>query len=211
MGVTETQPPIFEFTGNALCLDFVNTIHDRASDSPRELLNNYSDLVAWDQQAHVLTDKEVQHLFEESVRRPMEAAGVLRHAVDVREALFRIFSASIECSIPEQADLSTFNGTLSEAMTHTRIVPKGDGFEWDWADGEDTLEHVLWVVVRSAANLLTSKERDAVRICAASDCSWLFLDTSKNHSRCWCDMNTCGNRAKARRHYGRKKSPTPPS
>ncbi|WP_443691321.1 CGNR zinc finger domain-containing protein [Pseudomonas sp.] len=32
-------------------------------------------------------------------------------------------------------------------------------------------------------------------------CTWLFIDTSKNHRRRWCSMATCGNRAKAQRHY----------
>jgi len=31
------------------------------------------------------------------------------------------------------------------------------------------------------------------------ECRWLFLDTSKNHTRRWCDMKVCGNRIKARR------------
>ncbi len=36
------------------------------------------------------------------------------------------------------------------------------------------------------------------------NCDWLFLDNSKNRSRLWCDMNVCGNRAKAKAHYQRK-------
>ena len=43
-----------------------------------------------------------------------------------------------------------------------------------------------------------------VRECGASDCAWLFLDTSKNHHRRWCDMTRCGNRAKVRRFYARR-------
>jgi predicted RNA-binding Zn ribbon-like protein len=61
------------------------------------------------------------------------------------------------------------------------------------------------MVVKSAGDLLISGELDNVRVCSAPDCQWLFLDTSKNHSRRWCDMKGCGNRAKVRRHYERKK------
>jgi predicted RNA-binding Zn ribbon-like protein len=64
---------------------------------------------------------------------------------------------------------------------------------------------MLWPVARSAADLLTSQEQSRVRECAASDCGWLFLDLSRNRSRRWCDMETCGNRTKARRHYARSK------
>ena len=56
------QARIFEFTGGLLCLDFANTLEDRPSDHPRELLNSYSDLVSWSQQAHILEDQEAHSL-----------------------------------------------------------------------------------------------------------------------------------------------------
>jgi predicted RNA-binding Zn ribbon-like protein len=60
---------------------------------------------------------------------------------------------------------------------------------------------MLWPVVRDAADLLTSKELNRVGRCADERCGWLFVDTSRNRSRRWCSMESCGNRAKARRHY----------
>jgi predicted RNA-binding Zn ribbon-like protein len=42
-----------------------------------------------------------------------------------------------------------------------------------------------------------------VRACGADTCRWLFLDTSRNHTRRWCDMKVCGNRMKARRFHER--------
>jgi predicted RNA-binding Zn ribbon-like protein len=54
-------------------------------------------------------------------------------------------------------------------------------------------------VARSAAELLISPERACVRECASETCTWLFVDTTKNHSRRWCDMNSCGNRYKVRK------------
>src|SRR5207302_22567 len=71
---------------------------------------------------------------------------------------------------------------------------------------EETLDRMLWPVIRSAADLLVSGEAQRVRRCASETCDWLFLDTSRNHSRRWCDMSGCGNRAKARRHYARAKA-----
>jgi predicted RNA-binding Zn ribbon-like protein len=63
---------------------------------------------------------------------------------------------------------------------------------------------MLWPIAQSAADLMTSDKRNSVRQCGADDCAWLFLDESRNHSRRWCDMKTCGNRQKARRHYASK-------
>jgi len=44
-----------------------------------------------------------------------------------------------------------------------------------------------------------------VQMCNGDNCGWLFIDSSKNHSRRWCDMRDCGNRAKIRRHRLRQK------
>jgi predicted RNA-binding Zn ribbon-like protein len=51
--------------------------------------------------------------------------------------------------------------------------------------------------------LLGSSQRGRVRECSEESCRWLFLDHSKNRSRRWCNMQICGNRAKARRFYAR--------
>jgi len=66
------------------------------------------------------------------------------------------------------------------------------------------LERVLWSVTLTAADLLTSGDLSQVRLCDGEDCGWLFLDTSRNHSRHWCDMKDCGNRAKVRRFRTRR-------
>jgi predicted RNA-binding Zn ribbon-like protein len=58
-------------------------------------------------------------------------------------------------------------------------------------------------LARDAARLLT--DADAVRrVGACGGCRWVFLDTSRNRSRRWCDPGDCGNRARQRRHYRRQ-------
>ena len=202
----EIQAPNFdELSGNWLCLDFTHTLDDRHSDHPKEILKSYGDLVSWGQYAQLLTDDEAQRLVAEAARRPAEASATLQRIITLREAIYRIFLAIVEDAAPAEADLITLNAVLSEAMSHACIMPKAGGFVWEWADEEKALDRMLWQVARSAADLLTSEQLGDVRACADEDCKWLFLDTSKNHSRRWCDMKSCGNRAKARRHYGRKK------
>jgi predicted RNA-binding Zn ribbon-like protein len=90
-------------------------------------------------------------------------------------------------------------------MGQAGVVPTGSRFEWEWPGVALDLDRVTWWVARSAAELLTSKNLTFVRECASYDCGWLFLDTTKNRSRRWCDMRTCGNRAKSRRHYERRR------
>jgi predicted RNA-binding Zn ribbon-like protein len=199
------QTQIFELTGGRLCLDFTNTVEDRPSDHPHELLNNYSDLVSWGKQAQVLTEQESQQLRAGAARHPGEASSVLARAIALREAIYRIFKAVAVDAVPEADDLVSLSTAIAEAMTHARIVPTAGGFTWEWIDTAVNLDRMLWPVVRSAEDLLISDELDAVRVCASDSCNWLFIDTSKNHSRRWCDMKSCGNRAKARRFYSRKK------
>ena len=93
---------------------------------------------------------------------------------------------------------------LHEALSRLEICPSEDMFEWTWVLDANDLDRVLWPIVRSAADLLTSGDLRKVRQCARESCDWLFVDASKNHSRRWCSMNMCGSRVKARRYYQRK-------
>ncbi len=206
MNETQTRPaPVFDFTGGYVCLDFTNTLEDRPDETPQELLSSYSDLIAWGRQAQTVSDEEARRLLEEEARRPDEAKATLQRAMTLREALYRICEKVVEEGAPEESDLWILDSVLSQGMVQARILAEGNGFRWGWLDKGEALESVLWVVARSAADLLTSELRHAVRICGAEDCGWLFLDTSKNHSRRWCNMKSCGNRAKARRYLDRNR------
>lgn len=195
---------VFKFTGGRLCLDFANTRSGRRAD-PTERLLTYRDLGAWGRQADVLNDEEGRRLTRIAAEHPREAARTLSEAVTLREALYGIFSSVIDGSTAGEADLAIFNAALSRALDHLRVVARPRGFTWTWAAG-DRLDRMLWPVLRSAADLLVSDGVHKVRRCAAESCDWLFLDASRNHSRRWCDMRDCGNRAKARRYYARKKA-----
>ncbi len=193
----------FDFVSNRLCLDFSNTLHDRGTSTPRDHFSTYSDLVRWSQAAGILLPEETQILLEEAVHYPVEATLVLQEAIVLRETMYRIFSAIVREVAPVTADMQALNAAYAEAMSRACIVQKGDGFVWDWNGKETALERMMWDIVRSAAELLVSEELSLMRECAGEDCGWLFLDTSKNHSRRWCDMKSCGNRAKVGRHYER--------
>lgn len=197
--------PVFEFTGGSHCLDFTNTLGDSRA-RPIERLKTYHDLVAWGQQAGVLTDGEARLLTGIAEQHPWAASRTLKEAVDLREAIYRIISSVIDGSSAAQSDFATLNGSLSRALDRLQVTTGSNGFGWSWADSGEALDRMLWPVVRSAADLLVSEEAKRVRRCSGQNCDWLFLDTSRNHSRRWCDMRGCGNREKARRHYARKRA-----
>jgi predicted RNA-binding Zn ribbon-like protein len=131
----------------------------------------------------------------------------LGEALTLREALYRIFSARAAGLPAPAGDLRTANRAVGRAMAKAGLVTSASGrFQWAWPGSAPGLDRVTWWIARSAAELLTSRQLAAVRECAGYDCGWLFLDVTKNRSRRWCDMTTCGNRAKGRRHYERRRS-----
>jgi predicted RNA-binding Zn ribbon-like protein len=199
-------PP--RLVAGAFCLDFANTAAWHASARPEEGLKSYQDLVAWCQRAELLDPARAAALLREARRRPAPAAAVLRRAVELREALYRIVVCLLRGAPPDRADLVVFNRAVGAALQHAHVEAHRGGLVWSWADNGRALDAMLWPIVASAADLLTSERRGRIGQCADDrGCGWLFLDTTRNHSRQWCDMGDCGNRAKARRHYRRARGP----
>lgn len=194
----------FTFRGGDEALDFCNTW---SRDSTERLLD-YGRLVLWADQRGIVTSAEARRLLAEAERQPELARAVHRDALALRDALFRMFSARAADAPLAADDLKVLNAWLPRALARLRLSP--DGGAWQWATdeaGAAGLERMLFPVVRAAAELLTHPERiGRVHQCASDDCGWLFVDTSKNRSRRWCNMADCGNRAKVRRHYARKRA-----
>ena len=205
---TKAEKPPFELTASILCLDFVNTLDDRPSDQPKELLAQYSDLVRFGKETGIITSRQADYLTRRADARPGEARQTLDSAVVLREALYEIFWAvAHRCKIPPDA-LVILNKFVSEAGSHSVLVPVNGHFVLqidDQTNPEPAFDAVLWPIVRSAADLLVSDSLPFVRACSSKTCQWLFVDTSKSHRRRWCNMRLCGNRAKVRRFYARQK------
>jgi predicted RNA-binding Zn ribbon-like protein len=199
----ERHPHSFDLSGGALGLDFANTWSDRGRPET-DHLRAYTDLLAFARQTGLLNAEEESRLKSQAERDPRAAEAALAQGRGLREALYGIFSALAASRVPEESDLKRLNAELPEAFSHLRLERLGDDLGWAWAARDDALEAPLWPVLRSAAELLTSEDRQQVRECAGTACTWLFLDRSRNRSRRWCSMDSCGNRAKARRHYRRR-------
>ena len=147
---------------------------------------------------------EAKTLSHRAARHPAEAKSVHRRTIELREAIYRIFSNSLQGRSQAQEDLAVFNNYLAGALVQSTIVKTEDGFSMEIKGNKENLDWMLNPVIRSAADLMVSKEIKRVKKCADPTCGWLFLDTSRNRSRRWCDMRDCGNRAKASRFYKKK-------
>lgn len=181
-----------------ICLDFANTLRGLRGGAAVELLREYDNLVEWAEQAGALSSAEARLQRREGERRTTAAAGVLARARSLREVIYRIFATLAEERGPASTDLEALNAELGRALAHARVDRIPDGFAWGWESETADLDRLLWPVARAAARLLTSIPAKAVRECSNPFCSGLYIDTSRNHSRRWCDMRTCGSRAKTR-------------
>ena len=202
------RPPLFELTAGILCLDFVNTLDNRPSGEPKELLARYADLVRFAEDSGVLTPALADRLFAWSEAGPAEARRALEAAVELREAMYAVFSAVIAKHTVSASALARLNGYIQLAAQHVSLVPANGGFTWrydSYADSPGGFDTMLWPIVRSAAELLASENLPFVRACSSRTCQWFFIDTSKNHRRRWCSMKSCGNRAKVQRFYERQR------
>ena len=188
--------------GGALCLNFANTINGHSRATPHEYLGAYPDLVVWSRRAGLLTDAEAERLLRLAEERMREAATALKRAIELRETIFRVFSAVALERAPKPADIATLNEARLRALNHSTIRPTSDGYRVDWID-KSALDRMLWPIALSAAELLTSPNVARVRECNGDRCDWLFVDTSRNHLRRWCSMDECGNRAKSQRFLAR--------
>ena len=205
MNKSAPDPTQLKLIGGRPCLDFVNTVGSRMSQTGEsfEWLTSYEGLLAWCRHAGVLSADAVATLLEQAESRPDDAAAVLARAQELREALFRIFVAVAGERNPAPADLAILNAVLAATLCRRQLVPTAEGFAWTWADSPGALDCMLGPLAESAAAVLTSADVARVRQCGDDECAWMFVDTSRNHSRRWCDMEDCGNRAKARRHFHR--------
>jgi predicted RNA-binding Zn ribbon-like protein len=198
---SSSPPKKFQFVGGALCLDFCNSVGGKRETVAREYLHSYADFLSWSQQAGLVDNGRAEARLRAAQRRPAKAAAVLRRAKALREAIYRIFLAGAWKKKPEESDLEELNAELARCLPRLRIAAGKSGFGWEWRRENGALDDTLGPIARCAADLLVSGETlENVRQCQGNNCGWLFLDSSRNHSRCWCDMRDCGNRAKVRRH-----------
>lgn len=199
------RPPRFDLVAGAVCLDFINTLDDRFSSEPKELLASYIDLARFGEDSGILSDLEVDRLMTKSMHYPEDARRALQAAIEMREAMCQVFWALVQKQVVPRAALMILNGYAQAAAQHMNVVPRDGHFEWQFDSEGSDFKAPLWPIARSAADLLASDRVQFVRACASKTCEWLFLDESKNHRRRWCDMTKCGNRAKVKSFYTRRK------
>ena len=203
----DTKAADFELTAGHAALDFVNTLDNRFhAGGEIERLGEYGDLLRFAERTHLLDAADAARLAR-SVS-PGAGARALRSARELREGLAGILYGAIDGREPGAKDLAKLERHIQAADRHRELrwqtVPGArPRMHWQWRREQSDAELPVWLLAHAASTLALSGSLDRVRACGAETCRWLFMDTSKNRTRRWCDMKICGNRMKARRFQAR--------
>lgn len=196
----------FQLVAEHPALDLVNTLDWRFRDTgAEELLKTYDDLLRFSGQSRILSPRQIRDLRQSATPKTGEQALALTS--ELREALAEIFYARFDKRSPAAASRATLERCFQTACLHRRISWKrAPGLAWTWLGKERETQLPFWILSLRALDLLTSEAIRRVRACDNPECRWLFLDTSKNHTKRWCDMKVCGNRMKARRFKAQQRA-----
>ncbi|MFW6088609.1 MAG: CGNR zinc finger domain-containing protein [Gemmatimonadota bacterium] len=200
-----------------LCLDLLKTRGWESRDRDDDVLDAPVRFLAWARRQDLLSPPEARRLRAAVGDDADWASGALAGAKELRELLHRVFGRVADEEVPDESDLRALEDYLAASGQSLTLGADAEGgIAWRWTDddvsladapsedlGDALADRIIGAVARSAADLLTCGELERVKVCAADDCGWFFVDVSRNRSRRWCDMAGCGNRDKARRYRAR--------
>ena len=207
MSATETKN--WKLIGGKLCVDFVNTVGGRILQNENSILDykiitdkleSFSDLADWAKAVGILSEASAKKVNLFAVQNDQAAKKLLVRTLQLRESLYKIFVNIIEGNIPPGQDLELLNDECYAAREKQKLFYHSNKFNWTFetiAAGDP--EIIIMSVSLSASEFLVNENLSRLKQCGGENCGWLFLDTSKNGSRQWCDMKDCGNAAKVRR------------
>lgn len=194
-----SEKQAFELIAGHPALDLVNTLdwRFRHEPPPLELLANYNDLVRFTEQSGLMNRTVAARLLRNTSEN--KVAAVVAAVRELREETAKVTYAALEQARPPASAIRKLKEHFNRARETESLSWDGMKLAWNLEDSMPVAELPLWLLSRSTGALLTSDQMEMLRECGNPECRWLFLDTSKNHTRRWCDMKICGNRMKARR------------
>ncbi len=198
-----------DMIGGDVSIDFVNTAAGLNRD-PRDWLDGYPRLIEWAALSNAFEPANLDRLRRLGDARPNQADTALNEVRSLRAVLYPLLHAARSGAAPTAEPAAALAAWAARAAAATDFVPSDAGLTKVIDIDRAGLDLIALTVAQAAAMLLTERPLPLIGRCDGSNCGWLFLDTSKNKRRRWCDMTTCGNAAKARRHY-RKHAAAPVS
>jgi predicted RNA-binding Zn ribbon-like protein len=198
-----TLAPPFVFVGERLWLDFINT-DDVRRGTRVDVLRDFEQLIRWLEATSILDGERAGGIRRRAQQQPAGATASLADARRIRASLRALAERGAQAAEVRTNALGEINRVLGRSAGTRRVEPRADGsFVRSFVPVGDAFAGLMIPVVESAADALVTGELIRVRRCADVRCLHVFFDNTKNGRRRWCDMSTCGNRAKAARHRRR--------
>ena len=198
----------WKFVGGHLSLDFVNSVGGRAHRNKKNIyeyevindkLKSYFHFIDWAQTIGIIDSSATKTFLNNYKKNKKPAEKLLVRSIKLREAFYRILLGVINNIEPLKEDLELLNNECDSAEKKRKLFYGKEEFYWDFDIEDFENDIIINTIALSAAELLTTGNLQRLKECSGEDCGWIFLDTSKNKSRQWCDMKDCGNLAKVRR------------
>jgi len=177
-----TEPVVLpHLVAGNLALDLANTISWRGTPRVIDYLANADGLAAWATAIGLIDSADAPAL---------QAFDEVRA---LRAAIIAAGSAIAAGAVPDVSATATVARLAARSLAASSLegVPASMAF----APEDQIVGPLAW----AALDLFRGEELARLKQCPPDDCRWLFIDRTKNGSRRWCDMASCGNRAKARR------------
>lgn len=203
-----SQPQPALFIADSPGLDFLNSVAT-PTDDPVDWIDDGEGLMAWLDQAEMVPRADLDSIRDRAIPGQLDA--VAAQARDLRN-WYRSFvhrHKGKPLTAAALAELDPLNHLLERDEMYARLVAREDGegvrlalkTMRRWGSPESLLAPICEVL----ATLLTQEDFTYVKACEAHSCTLLFADHTRGHTRRWCSMEICGNRAKQAAHRNRLK------
>jgi len=201
----DAPTPAFVFVGGRLWLDFVNT-DDARLGVRLDTIGAFDKYVDWLEAATLIDAARASALRRRSLDQPSGATAALVEARRIRAALRALLERGRGEAgrVAREAAVAEINRVLGRAVGTRRVDAVEDRYVRTFVPVGDVFGGLVIPIVESAVDSLVRGEFDRIRTCADRRCPRHFADDTKSHTRRWCDMRTCGNRAKAQRRRRRQ-------
>jgi len=209
MSIGQLKINAIRLVGGVSVLDYLNTCDGRRPGTSLaavvDKLSNLEEIVHWFLHAGLIGEAEHARCVDLVQQSSWHSLTAFKQLIGFRESLYRLFLPVALGEPVASGELDVLNEVLVSTASQRVLISVPTGFVWSWRPF-DTLDGMtagfMGRIAVQASSLLTSPDLARLKLCALPDCDWLFVDTSKNGSRRWCQMNVCGAKEKARRAVG---------
>jgi predicted RNA-binding Zn ribbon-like protein len=187
-----------------IAFDFLNT-HELDSGALVDRFATPADAFDWLSEHHVVHEELLDPERRRAAADPEAGQRALGRMRRVRDALREVSQAIVERRQASPQALSEVNRAL-RAREMLQLEPAEDGVHVGHRHVGDPIDDALARLAEPIVREISSGRPERLRVCDSDTCRWVFYDSSPTGRRRWCNMATCGNQAKARRHRARQKA-----